>query len=637
MALSSTLAGEYDGPLNSLSAALGLSPVADWETLDLAAPIVPEAAPAQRWHDYFVLASPSLAQARAWLPLLSEMGKAHMVVLLLKDGTAFQTVQQTSGQLAARHMAEGVPAPDGYSAVRIAAGKWVDVHDSVSAALLRHRVGRRRLPLGGTRVGLTTPGLAPWACGDGQARIMTSELLSPEDTDIFPVDFVLSDGSLEVNGPRQPAGIIDVSLGANDASGWSVSLPPVDTAVISPAGFLPFPSRGHAMAEPRAGGGMVLRSVETGAVLAAQPHRGVIGEDLIGKLRNYSYLDVSRLGSGTDSRPVESAAALAALAVAGVPILHAEAVAGADLIGRELQSTMEVFDAADAPVTRESKSINMRRAALAYFAPSARWGNWASKFGRPGTEPQLISVVLATRRPDRIRAAVAQIVRQTWLNVEIVLVLHGVDVPESELSFLADCSRPVTVRRVPADRLLGEVLNAGVEASGGQLIAKMDDDDWYGENHLLDLVHAMEYSGAQLVGSQVEFVYLEALDLTTRRPPEGERFANHVAGGTMLISAADLADLGGWRPVHRAVDRCLLQAVEAAGGSIYRGHGQNYVMHRYRENHRHGGHTWAPEAEVFLQNSAEQWDGFVLPPQINPAGVDYRPVGRTSGFRSIFQ
>lgn len=637
MALSSTFAGEYDGPLNSLSAALGLSPVADWETVDLADLIIPEAAPAQRWHDYFVLASPSLAQARAWLPLLSEMGKAHMVVLLLKDGTAFQTVQQTSGQLAARHMAEGVAAPDGYSAVRIAGGKWVDVHDSVSAALLRHRVGRRRLPLDGTRVGLTMPRQAPWTCGDGQARIMTPELLNPEENDIFPVDFVLSDGSLEVNGPRQPAGIIDVSLGANDASGWSVSLPPVDTAVISPAGFLPFPIRGHVVAGTCAGGGMVLRSAETGEVLAAKPRRGVIGEDLIGKIRDYSYLDVSRLGSGTDNRPVESAAALAALAVAGVPILHAEAVAGAELLGRELQAAMEAFDATDAPVTRESKSINMRRTALEYFAPSARWRNWVTKFGRTGPEPQLISVVLATRRPDRIRAAVEQIVRQTWVNLEIVLVLHGVDVPEHELTFLADCGRPVTVRRVAADRLLGEVLNAGVEASGGQLIAKMDDDDWYGENHLLDLVHAMEYSGAQLVGSQVEFVYLEALDLTTRRPPEGERFAKHVAGGTMLISSADLTDLGGWRPVHRAVDRCLLQAVEAAGGSIYRGHGQNYVMHRYRESQGHGGHTWAPEAEVFIQNSVEQWDGFMLPPQIAPAGADYRPAGRAQSLRSIFQ
>lgn len=638
MALSSTFAGEYDGPLTSLAAALGLSPVADWEIEDLSVPVAPEAVPAQRWHDLFVLASPSLAQARAWLPLLSEMGKAHMVVLLLKEsGPELPAVQQTSGQLVAQQREEGGPAPDGYSAVRISAGKWVDVHNSVAAALLRHRVGKRMLPLGGTRIGLTLPHHGRWACGDGQARVMTPGLLNPEETDIYPVDFVIADETPLIHGLRQPAGVINVSTGGHDATGWSVSLPPVDTAAISPAGFLPYPELGGAVAEMLSGGGMAVRSAETGEMLAAQRPGGVVGEDLIGKLRNHSYLDVSRLGFGTDSRPFEAADALAAFAVAGIPLVNADAVAGAHLLGEKLLSAMDRFDAGDDAVTRESKSIDMRRVGLEYFSPSARWGSWASNFGRTRPEPKHISVVLATRRPERIRAAVKQIARQSWPNVEIVLALHGIDIPQEDLSFLAECGRPVTILRIPVDRVLGEVLNAGVDAAAGQLIAKMDDDDWYGENHLLDLVQAMEYSGAQLVGSQVEFVYLEDLDLTTRRPPEGERFGNHVAGGTMLISAADLMDLGGWRPVHRAVDRCLLQSVAGAGGSIYRGHGQNYVMHRYSESHLHGGHTWAPDAEVFLQNSVEQWNGFVLPPQISSAGVDYQAVGRAQSFRSIFQ
>ena len=637
MALSSTFAGEFEGPLTTLATDLGLSPVADWEIADLSSSPATETAPAQRWHDCFVLAAPSLAQARAWLPLLSEMGKAHSVVLLLKhSGLGFPAAQQTAGQLAGQHAEEGVPAPDGYSAVRISAGKWVDVHASVAAALLRHRVGRRVLPLGGARIGLATPYLAPWACGDGQARVMTLGLLQPEDTDIYPVDFILADEPLEISGVRQPAGVLDVTLGGHDTTGWSVSLPPVDTAVISPAGFLPYPELQCAVAEPLSGGGITVRSAQTGEILAAQHPGSVVGENLISKLRNHNYLDVSRIGIGTDGQPFEAAALMSAFAVAGIPLLHGDTVAGSDLLGAELLAMIARFDIADDPITRESKSINMRRVALEYFSPSARWGHWASAHGRPLQKPKLVSVVLATRRPERIRAAIAQIARQSWPRVEIVLALHGIDIPERELSALAECGRPITVLRIPTDRVLGEVLNAGVDAAEGQLIAKMDDDDWYGENHLLDLVRAMEYSGAHLVGSQVEFLYLEDLDVVTRRPPEGERFANHVAGGTMLISTADLLELGGWRPVHRAVDRCLIQAVNASGGSIYRGHGQNYVMHRHSESLRHGGHTWVPDNEVFLQNSAEQWNGFVLPPQIDPVGADYRPVGRAPGFRSIF-
>ena len=37
--------------------------------------------------------------------------------------------------------------------------------------------------------------------------------------------------------------------------------------------------------------------------------------------------------------------------------------------------------------------------------------------------------------------------------------------------------------------------------------------------------------------------------------------ADFVAGGTMLISRADLAMVGGWRPVPKSVDRALLDRV----------------------------------------------------------------------------
>ena len=84
----------------------------------------------------------------------------------------------------------------------------------------------------------------------------------------------------------------------------------------------------------------------------------------------------------------------------------------------------------------------------------------------------------------------------------------------------------------------------------------------------------------------------------------------------MMLGRDELRQLGGWRPVHRAVDRCLLQAVQAAGGLIYRTHGQNYMMHRHSEADSHGGHTWNPGDSIFLQSVAEQWDGFRPPPQI---------------------
>jgi len=247
-----------------------------------------------------------------------------------------------------------------------------------------------------------------------------------------------------------------------------------------------------------------------------------------------------------------------------------------------------------------------------------------------------VSVVLATRRPEKLASALEQLACQSWEAVEVVVVLHGFDPDLPEVRRAVEAyPGELQVRSVPADMIFGDVLNAGVSAAGGDLICKMDDDDWYGPHHLRDLVHAKDFSGAILVGAQVEFVYLESLDITTRRPPLGEQYSDHVAGGTMMLGRDELRQLGGWRPVHRAVDRCLLQAVQAAGGLIYRSHGQNYVMQRHSGADSHGGHTWNPEDSIFLQSVAEQWDGFQPPPQIGP--VSDRPAGaRLDVLRSHF-
>jgi hypothetical protein len=91
---------------------------------------------------------------------------------------------------------------------------------------------------------------------------------------------------------------------------------------------------------------------------------------------------------------------------------------------------------------------------------------------------------------------------------------------------------PVTVVEAPAGLPFGAVLNRMAAVASGTFLAKVDDDDWYGPDHLADLLLAQLYSGADLVGSAPEFVYLEPLDVTIRRRVGTERFAPFVAGGT---------------------------------------------------------------------------------------------------------
>ena len=620
MALMSVWVGAGEKTLAELSSALGLDFArSDWQRRD------PDSTadwehhlPAEElwWENYVVQAS-SLAEARAVLPLLRSEGKSRRLILVIgtspadapaegnpAPGNSAWTPRRLQDHAThARMMVPGVGL-----AVVIEGGAWVTVHTAALAALRTCSEADRAPALGGLRVGITNTVDRSWLAGDPHGSFMTERLLQPEADDIYAADIVVGSARLVVLPGRQtppvwPAGDL---------------LPPVDTAVISPMGFRPLPDQGPTVLDPRD--------------LAAARE---FSELDVAALRGHQYLTVD--GPQFAGQDAALARRLTQLAVAGVPVIaNGLSATVRSMIGEKLAARIDVFAAQDDVLARESKSIDMRRTALDLYSPRGRWNMVLGEVGRAPAPETSVSVLLASRRPDKLASAFAQLGRQSWKATEVVLVLHGVD-PERPEVRQAVNSYPgdVTVRAVPADTLFGEALNAGVEAASGELISKMDDDDWYGEHHLRDLVRAREFSGATLVGSQVEFVYLESLDITTRRPPAGEQYTDHVAGGTMTISRAELRDLGGWRPVHRAVDRCLLQSVQAAGGLIYRTHGQNYLMHRHSGTDSHGGHTWNPDDSVFLQSIAGQWDGFRPPPQLKAAHAVPEAV-RNNSLRSYF-
>lgn len=572
----------------------------------------------QLWWASYVVQAESLAEARTFLPLLRSEGRAQRFVLVVRG--LFPVTELpvwTPRSLQIKAGASALTVPGLGFAVVMEGGKWVDVHAAALAALGCCSPAAPQPVLGGLRVGFTEPADSAWLAGDALGSFMTEQLLRPEPDDIYPVDVLIGRSGLALQLSDQ----LPAHPGRVTPPVWTppgTVLPPVDTAVVSPRGFLPYPEKAVRMFEPgELGPGGDLNEADL-AVL--RPHR-------------YLEVDGARFG-GLDW---ELARRLSQLAVAGVPLLARELSAPVQsLLGKPLVDCIRAFSAGDPPVLRESKSIELRRTALDLYSPKSVWNTLLGQLGKPLLPLPSVSVVLATRRPEKLASALAQLARQSWEALEVVVVLHGFDAGLPQVRRAVEAyPGELQVRSVPADMIFGEVLNAGVRAASGDLVCKMDDDDWYGPHHVRDLVHAKDFSGATLVGAQVEFVYLESLDITTRRPPLGEQYSDHVAGGTMMLGRDELRALGGWRPVHRAVDRCLLQAVKAAGGLIYRSHGQNYMMHRHSGADSHGGHTWNPEDSIFLQSVAEQWDGFRPPQQIG--SVPDAPAGnRLEDMRSHF-
>ncbi|MDG4763021.1 glycosyltransferase family 2 protein [Solwaraspora sp. WMMD406] len=342
--------------------------------------------------------------------------------------------------------------------------------------------------------------------------------------------------------------------------------------------------------------------------------------------------------------PAQTAGLLAQLAATGV-LVHAPilAPAVADLLDPELRAiiTEPLVGVADsghdavpaaeptgvapavtpdpvamAALAAEARSVRQRRAALRGHAAGLR----LAQLGAGGLpvlgRPPSVSAILVTRRPDLVTSALAAVTGQTYPELEIILGLHGIELPESARVALSECGRPFEVVHLPETTDFGAALGAATRRARGTLVTKFDDDDSYGAEHVWDLVLARHYSGATLVGKSAEFVYLENRGVTLRRSSGiPEAYGDVVAGGTMLLAKGDLEAVGGWRPVPRSVDLGLIERLRAEGATIYRTHPLGYLYHR-----RPAGHTWDPGEAYFVDSSFARWPG--VPPELM---ADFRP------------
>lgn len=421
-----------------------------------------------------------------------------------------------------------------------------------------------------------------WPDRVGQRGIVIHEFGENERRDV-PADVVVADwqttwgeGEPPVTG-RHPYAV------TRDNRPMGVG--PYDERVLNPTGFL--------------------TKAESPVVPLSEALASKVGmESLVRTMRPHRAVRVD-----ADGLPEDVVAGVAgALAMAGVPLvaetLPASVVA---LLGPAVAEAITTpVDLAD-DLAREEHSIVLRRAAFDHLSTVA----WRRRLGEiTGVRVHhqaAVSVVMATRRPDMLAHALGQIGRQRGVeSLELILAPHGFEADAGEVADLLG-GLPFQIVPAASEALFGEVLNAAADAAGGDVVLKMDDDDFYSPDFVGDLLRARDYSGAELVGTPDDWYYLEERDLTLRLDQPNEVYRQFVAGGTMLVERQMLREVGGFRSVRRHVDAQLIGAIRDAGGTTYRTHGLGYCLRRVAT-----GHTWETDLDALIERASRTWPGLRL-------------------------
>lgn len=293
---------------------------------------------------------------------------------------------------------------------------------------------------------------------------------------------------------------------------------------------------------------------------------------------------------------VARAGVLVRLAAMGVLVHIADADQRlAPYVGAKLFEMMTGGAAGLDAARREMLSIRMRREAL---REHSRRGRVRQLCAHAGIEPPplpLVSVLLVTKRPHMLQHALAAVARQTYPRIELVLGLHGegfADVERQRASFPV----PTVVVRVGARQPLGAALNSVAAAATGTLLAKMDDDDAYGREHLWDLVLAQEYAQADCVSKTAEYFFLTELNTTIHRwRGSSEKPGERGGGSSILATRTAFTRAGGFPCARTAEDVGLMERIRESGGRLYRTHGAGYVPVRHNTDH-----SWEVSDDHFI-------------------------------------
>lgn len=180
-----------------------------------------------------------------------------------------------------------------------------------------------------------------------------------------------------------------------------------------------------------------------------------------------------------------------------------------------------------------------------------------------GTTGPLVSVVMTTYRPGpSLLTAVRSIARQTWRDLEILIIDDGSGPDATEMLKQACALDPrARLIRLPENRGTYAARNAGIGAARGTFITGHDDDDWAHPSRIERQVQPLlDVNGPVATLSQAVWAS-DDLEVSPLGWPAVGRYAPSYMTRLETVRAA-----GGYIEARKAADTELIRRIEAISG-----------------------------------------------------------------------
>lgn len=209
-----------------------------------------------------------------------------------------------------------------------------------------------------------------------------------------------------------------------------------------------------------------------------------------------------------------------------------------------------------------------------------------------------VSIITCTNKVDTLDNIINNFIQQDHHNKELIIIINKDSIDLDDWLNKIEKYKNIKIFKLSEKNSLGYCLNYAVSKSKHPIIAKFDDDDYYGPKYVSDTIMSFNKTHADVIVKAANFVYfVDTKLLTIRTPSEENKFVNFGNGSTLvfkkkIFNKVKFKDMSIAEDVHFCQD-CIKNNIK-----IYSTNKYHHIYFRHLNKNRH---TWKIKDTAFIK------------------------------------
>ena len=204
-----------------------------------------------------------------------------------------------------------------------------------------------------------------------------------------------------------------------------------------------------------------------------------------------------------------------------------------------------------------------------------------------GRSESVVSIITCTIREENIDNVFKNYQQQSWKDKELIIILNKDSMDIDKWIKESKKYPNVQIYQLHEAATLGDCLNFGIMKSNYDIIAKFDDDDYYGPDYIKSSINAFKNSDISIIGKSSIYIYFKNNKALIHVPGNENSITDTVAGATLMFRKEVLHYVQ-FEKVNRAEDYFFIEQCKQKGFNVFSTDRYHFAVIR-RDAEKH---TW---------------------------------------------